>query len=567
MTTGILLITLIERFGLMVAGAFMLLSISPVQKLRRDTNSPLQKSFCILFFGLFGILGTYSGNAIFESVANLRAMAVITAGLFGGPAVGLGAGLMAGLHRNIIDPGGFSALPCGLATVLEGLFAGLVAWRVKESMDWRLAAMLGLVGETVHMILVLALSRPFPQAVELVKVIGMPMIVVNSLGAALFVQIINLVSKGRERRESSHAEQILSIANQTVSHLRSGLNRETAAATARIIYDNIPRAAVSITDTETVLAHIGAGDTHHLVDKPIQTEATRRVLHSGQPTFLSGKRQIACGHPGCPLNSAIIIPLRKGDTVTGTLKFYGSQSEPLDSIRFEIAKGLGGLFSTQLELEDIHLKARMLAHAEIRRLQAQINPHFLFNSLNTIASFCRTNPDKARELLLDLSRYMRRSLDSSRGFVPLYEELEQVASYLAIEQARFGDRVRVDVTIEPDCTDWPIPPLIIQPIVENGVRHGIARREEGGVITLQVGRDGDELAVRVADNGVGMDEQQVQRLLARHQTDSHSSGIGVTNCRQRLEQIFGPRYTLNIHSRPGEGTEVAFRVPKISMVQ
>jgi two-component system sensor histidine kinase LytS len=125
----------------------------------------------------------------------------------------------------------------------------------------------------------------------------------------------------------------------------------------------------------------------------------------------------------------------------------------------------------------------------------------------------------------------------------------------------------VDVTIEPDCTDWPIPPLIIQPIVENGVRHGIARREEGGVITLQVGRDGDELAVRVADNGVGMDEQQVQRLLARHQTDSHSSGIGVTNCRQRLEQIFGPRYTLNIHSRPGEGTEVAFRVPKIPMVQ
>lgn len=299
-------------------------------------------------------------------------MAAITAGLFGGPVVGFGAGLIAGLHRYVIDPGGFSAFPCGLATVIEGLVAGLIAWRIKDSMDWRLAGLLGILGESLHMILVLAISRPFPQALELVKVIGMPMIVVNSLGAALFVQIINMISKGRERRDSSNAQQILFIANQTVSHLRSGLNTESAAATARLIYDNVPLAAVSITDNETVLAHIGSGSDHHLPEKDIQTEATRKVLKSGVPAFLRGKRQIACGHKGCALNSAIIIPLRKGDVVTGTLKFYGSAHEPLDNIRFEIAKGLGGLFSTQLELEDIHLKARMLAHAEIRRLQAQI---------------------------------------------------------------------------------------------------------------------------------------------------------------------------------------------------
>ncbi len=120
-----------------------------------------------------------------------------------------------------------------------------------------------------------------------------------------------------------------------------------------------------------------------------------------------------------------------------------------------MAKGLANLCSTQLELEEIQIKEQMLAHAEIRRLQAQINPHFLFNSLNTVTSFCRTNPDRARELLLELSKYMRKNLDSSRGYVPLHEELAQLNSYLAIEQARFGERIKVDLNVEDVCLEGP----------------------------------------------------------------------------------------------------------------
>lgn len=565
MTTEVLLGVLIERFGLVVAAAFLLLSLRPLERFGGKHTSSVQTTFYVLFFGLFGILGTYSGNDIHQSVANLRAMAVITGGLFGGPVVGAGAGLIAGLHRNLIDIGGFSALPCGLATLIEGVAAGLVARKLGDGLDWRAAAILGVLGESLHMGLVLLLSRPFADALHLVQIIGMPMVVVNSLGAVLFVQVISLVFKDREKRDSDMAQQILSIANQSVSHLRGGLTEDSARETARIIFERIPVSAVSLTNDTRVLAHIGIGHDHHAVGGIISTQGTRKVLETGEPYFMNGPEEVGCTYPGCPLHSGVVVPLRKRDRIVGTLKLYGSKQDPLDRIRFELAKGLASLFSTQLELEDLHLQGRMLAHAEIRRLQAQINPHFLFNSLNTIAAFCRTNSDKARDLLLDLSRYMRRNLDSSRGFIPLSDELEQVQSYLAIEQARFGDRIRVQMDVAPGCENWPVPPLLIQPIVENGVKHGIARREEGGLIKLSISREDGDLCVTVQDNGVGMRQEQLECLLSHRSMESASEGIGVMNCHQRLGQMFGPEYGLQIASYPGEGTQVMFRIPPIPL--
>ena len=228
---------------------------------------------------------------------------------------------------------------------------------------------------------------------------------------------------------------------------------------------------------------------------------------------------------------------------------------------FELAKGLGNLFSTQLELENIQITERMLAHAEIRRLQSQINPHFLFNSLNTITSFCRTSPEKARSLLQDLSSYLRKSLDASKGFIPLSEELDQIRCYLAIEQARFGERVRVNFDVEEGCESWPIPPLIIQPLVENGVRHGILTREDGGEISVRIRRKAEHLHIAVSDDGVGMVPDQVEKLFDKTRLDSRSGGIGVRNCFQRLEQIFGPSYLPSVVSAPGQGTKVDFLLP------
>lgn len=563
MNSDALILALAERLGLIVAGAFLLLTITPIHKMRLRTGPAWRATLLqILFFGAAGILGTYGGNLVSQSVANLRAMAVITGGLFGGPVVGIASGLIAGGHRILIDIGGFSAVPCGLATMIEGTAAGLLTLYLKErSVDWRWAAGLAFCGEVMHMILVLVLSHSFEEAVELVRIIAAPMIILNTLGAACFVQVINVVFRYRARQDSVQAQEILDIANTTVGHLRGGLTMESAMATARLIHSRVTVGAVAVTDQGSVLAHIGVGDDHHLMGHPIVTNATREVLETGRPAFIQDKAEIGCSHPNCPFTSAIIVPLHKGGSVVGTLKFYGTAGKTLDLVLFELAKGLGNLFSTQLELENIQITESMLAHAEIRRLQAQINPHFLFNSLNTITSFCRTSPEKARSLLQDLSSYLRKSLEASRGFVPLSEELDQIRCYLAIEQARFGERIRVSFDVQEGCESWPIPPLIIQPLVENSVRHGILALEKGGEIRVQVSKEDGHLHVEVRDNGAGMDKAQVDRLFSKSRLDSRSGGIGVRNCFQRLERLFGPAYTPSVTSAPGQGTSIDFLLP------
>ncbi|MDO9083216.1 MAG: histidine kinase, partial [Humidesulfovibrio sp.] len=246
----------------------------------------------------------------------------------------------------------------------------------------------------------------------------------------------------------------------------------------------------------------------------------------------------------------------------GCLKLYGTRSRPLDETLFELAKGLADLFSTQLELENIGIKNQLLAHAEIRRLQAQINPHFLFNSLNTIASFCRTAPVQARELLLDLSRYMRRNLDSSRGLISLSEEIEQTSAYLAIEQARFGPRIKAEIDLGPGAEACTTPPLIIQPLVENAVRHGILPKPEGGLVRLTAWRENGHLLVEVHDDGVGMAPELVKAITASVELESLTEGIGVRNSNQRLVQLYGPAYGLKVASTPGEGTSITLRIPQ-----
>ncbi|OLN29314.1 Histidine kinase internal region [Desulfovibrio sp. DV] len=558
-----LFINLSQRFGLLLAGGFAIMTMAPFERMGLGQKRPAWTTAAVtVLFGVFGILGTYTGNSVFHSYANLRAMGVITAGLFGGPVVGIGAGLIAGGHRYLIDIAGFSALPCALATFLEGTVAGLIARRFPgQSLDWGVAMALGLVGESFHMGLVLALARPFDEAIALVQVIGAPMIVINAMGAAIFVRALRLQRNLREHQDSTEARRILSIASQTVPHLRSGLTPQSARATAAIILVETGVAAVAITGESTILAHVGAGQDHHLAGAPWRTRATRRSFESGTALFLRDRASIGCAKADCPLREAIIVPLRKGTTICGCLKLYGTKDRPLDQPLFELAKGLADLFSTQLELEDIGIKNQLLAHAEIRRLQAQINPHFLFNSLNTIASFCRTAPGQARELLLDLARYMRRNLDSSRGLVRLSEEMEQIHSYLAIEQARFGERIKSAIDVEPGCADWLIPPLLIQPLVENSVRHGLQARPEGGQVRVTARFAGGHLEVVVEDDGLGMAPETIGLILSPTAPESLGEGVGARNSNQRLVQLFGQDYAMRIESAPGQGARIAFRVP------
>ncbi len=269
------------------------------------------------------------------------------------------------------------------------------------------------------------------------------------------------------------SDMILTVANETLAYMRQGLSQESAQAVCRIVLAHTDVAAVAITDTEDVLGFAGVGEDHHSVGEPILTRATHEVVETGEHRILHNRFEIGCPELECRLNAAIVVPLEMRDAPAGTLKFYYTSPRQMNETQIAMAEGLAQLLSTQLELSELDRQVELATRMELRALQAQINPHFLFNTINTIASLVRTDPAKARDLLRQFAAFYRRTLESQQDMVPLEKELEYARMYLSFEQARFGDRLEVHEEVDDDLFDLELPAFVIQPLVENAVQHGM----------------------------------------------------------------------------------------------
>ncbi len=556
-----LAIALGVRMSVVATLAFVFTRTRLSRKLIKRQLTWKDKVPLILIFGAMGILGTYNGILMEGgAIANSRVVGVMTGGLLGGPVVGIAAGLIAGIHRYFV--GGFTDLACALATVVEGAVGGLVYRRVGlEKLNWRVAFWAGFAAEVIQMVIILLVAKPFSMALELVQVIGLPMIIVNSAGAALFIMIILSIFQDQEKVGAVQAQKSLEIADKTLSHLRNGLTMKSATKVAKIIYDNCDFKAAAITNQEQILAHVGAGDDHHRPGATNLTGATRKCLAGGQITLAKSKKDINCQNPNCPLGSAVIVPLKRKDAVLGTLKLYYISEGSVNTIDLEFAKGLAHLFSTQLELAALAEQSRMLNSVKIKALQAQINPHFLFNALNTIVSLVRTKPETARKLLIELGDFFRNNLKYGEDFVSLKKELQHVQSYLAIELARFGEKIQVQFDIDKNCYDKIIPALLLQPLVENAIKHGILPQKGGGKIIIKAKEHNNEMKISVGDDGVGMDRNKISTLFEEKGSSASGIGIGLTNVNERLKSIYGVDFALNIKSSPGKGTLISFTIP------
>jgi len=211
----------------------------------------------------------------------------------------------------------------------------------------------------------------------------------------------------------------------------------------------------------------------------------------------------------------------------------------------------------QIKLEE---QERLLLNARMEALQNQINPHFLFNTLNSVSSLVRFDPDTARELILKLATILRRLLNSSDAFVPLREELEFVDNYLDIEVVRFGrDKLRVVKELDPGSLEVIVPSMLLQPLVENSIKHGLASKIEGGSIFLRSRLTDSHLIVEVEDDGVGMGSAH----LLERPTGLGGTGIGLANVAERLKVLYGDTARMTIDSREGKGTLIRLRLPAL----
>ena len=334
--------------------------------------------------------------------------------------------------------------------------------------------------------------------------------------------------------------------------LRAGLMPETAAKTARHLRGLLDTPALAIITDTGLLAWDGDAGHHAAA----AAELGAKAFSAGTADVL-GPEKSGCDELDCPARYAIAAPLTVEDAVEGVLVVYASvASRGLVQAVAAVARWASG----QLELAELdHSKARLI-EAEVRALRAQISPHFIYNSLTAIASFVRTDPDHARELLLEFADFTRYSFRRHGDFTTLAEELHSIDQYLMLERARFGDRLRVTLQVAPEVLPVAVPFLCLQPLVENAVQHGMERGSGQTHIQIVAKDAGAEAWISVEDDGAGMDPERIRRTLAGK--PDPGTGIALGNIDERLRRVYGAEYGLVVETAVGAGTKVNVRVPK-----
>lgn len=369
---------------------------------------------------------------------------------------------------------------------------------------------------------------------------------------SLVVVIRLLMDPDSVRARQSDA--MLKLARQTLACMKNGLNGEAAQEICGLLLPSTAAIAVAITDKDHILGYAGYEEADNPSGSIIRTHATHATITDGKMRILFTAEDI--GFPAGPttIKAAIIVPLVVGRNIEGTLKFYYRNARHISETQKSIAEGFGQLLSTQMAAAALEEQTNLATSMELKALQSQINPHFLFNTINTIASLIRTNPEKARILLREFAVFYRRTLEDSADLILFEREMEQTLRYFTFEIARFGeDRVCMEIEVDPAITEMMVPPFLIQPLVENAVRH--AMPSEGKLTISVTGHvQGDDVIVSVADDGVGMTEEARQNIL--HPESATGCGIAVKNVHDRICGYFGPGTCMEVESELGKGTTV-----------
>lgn len=553
-----LILSLLQQMCVYLVLAYMLSKTPVFLPLLNISHRLENKLNCYVIFSLFCVMGTYFGLQINDAIANTRAIGAVMGGLFGGPVVGFAVGFTGGIHRYTL--GGFTDVACAISTTAEGLIGGILhSYLVKRNKTDLLFSPVAvfsvtLFAEIVQMLVILIVAKPFEQAYSLVTAIAAPMIIANSVGAALFMSILQDRKTIFEKYSATFSRRALTIAERSVGILNTGFNSKNAEKIARIVYEETNVGAVAITDTNKILAFVGIGDDHHKPDTIISSPSTLSAMERNDIIYLDGKdTPYQCSlSDQCKLGSALIIPLRAGDHVVGTIKLYEPKRKLFSTINMSMAEGIAQLLSSQILYGDYQQQQMLLRQSEIKLLQAQVNPHFLFNTLNTISAVIRKDPDKARELIQHLSHFFRSNLKQNIETVTLKEELAHVNAYLTIEKARFSDRLDIDIQIEPELQDRLLPSFTLQPLVENAIKHGISHMLEGGKIRIY-NRCNDSGCEIVVEDNAG----------TYLKPDENHKGLGMQIVSKRLSNYFGRDGELKTHVEKDTITQMSFIIPNL----
>ncbi|EJJ0548505.1 LytS/YhcK type 5TM receptor domain-containing protein [Cronobacter sakazakii] len=545
-----MLLAVFDRAALMLICLFFLIRLRLFRELlHKSAHTPKELLAVTAIFSMFALFSTWSGVPVEGSLVNVRIIAVMSGGILFGPWVGIITGVIAGLHRYLIDIGGITAIPCFITSIVAGVISGFISRRVPKAQHWRAGILGGMLCETLTMILVVVWAPTTALGLDIVSKIGVPMIL-GTVSIGFIVLLVRSVEGEKEASAARQAKLALDIANKTLPLFRH-VNSESLRQVCDIIRRDINADAVAITNTEKVQAYVGVGEHNYQDNSDALSPTTQQALRHGKIIIKNNDE----AHRTPEIHSMLVIPLWEKGVVTGTLKIYYCHAHQITSSLQEMAIGLSQIISTQLEVSRAEQLREMANKAELRALQSKINPHFLFNALNAISSSIRLNPDTARQLIFNLSRYLRYNIElNDDEQIDIKKELYQIKDYIAIEQARFGDKLTViyDIDDEVNCR---VASLLIQPLVENAIVHGIQPCRGKGVVTISIAQSGSRVRIAVRDTGHGIDPRIVEQL---DTNEMPVNKIGLVNVHHRVKLLYGE----GLHIRRLEpGTEIAFYVP------
>jgi two-component system, LytTR family, sensor kinase len=386
-----------------------------------------------------------------------------------------------------------------------------------------------------------------------------------ALVVALGLAVGAVVRLGRRPRIATATQratyEVLHAAGLAAEPLRAGLTAASAIRAVRHLRPLIGSVGLALYDAQAELALDGRG-SHHAGEL---LTAAQQCIRSGRTTVLT-ETDLPCDRLDCPVRGAVIVPLTNDGTNPMAALAAVTDDRPAPGL-VQAALETGRWVSAQLALAELDISRARLAQAEVRALRAQISPHFIYNALTAIASFVRTDPERARDLLEEFAEFTRYSFRAHGEFTTLAEELRSIDRYLTIERARFGDRLQVRLRIAPEVLPVTLPFLCLQPLVENAVRHGLSRKPGVGSLRIEAEDAGSECHITVEDDGVGMDPAVLSRRAARGlepmtEDDEAGQHVGLTNVDERLRTAFGDRFGLVVETALGAGTKVSLRIPK-----
>lgn len=378
---------------------------------------------------------------------------------------------------------------------------------------------------------------------EVLAAIASAAAVVVAVGVLWRVLLPRVLLGPSEHRSTYRILHLITLASPP---LRAGLAAGAGRAVKQL-HAVTGTAALALADEDGLLAWSGTGETHrHHVPTGADVAETR-VL---------GPDLIACGEVTCPLRHAVTAPLTTSDLQVGAVTAYATSTPPTGLVR--AVEEIADFISGQLDLAELESSRAELAEADLRALRAQISPHFIYNSLGAIASYIRTDPEHARELVLDFADFTRYSFRRHGEFTTLAEELKSIERYLTLERARFAGRLQVTLRIAPEVLGVVVPFLCLQPLVENAVQHGLEGQTAGGHITIIAEDVGNEAHLSIEDDGAGMDPEALREQLAGASGDR----VGLANVDERLRTTFGEEYGLVVETAVGAGAKISLRVPK-----